>query len=87
MKPTDENKKKEALIELLKEEPIDVLSLAYVYAKNVHLYGVDVTKAWETATHQSAALQEAAARGYIEGQKTHVIELEEERINRQDHYH
>lgn len=78
MKPTNE---KEVLIEQLKKEPIEVLSLAYVYAKNMHLYGVDVTETWKTATQQAEALYRARMEGYVEGQKTHVIELEEERSN------
>ena len=42
--------KKEVLLEELAKEDLQVLSLAYVYAKNFHMYGIDVTKAICSAT-------------------------------------
>lgn len=38
-------------------------NLAEMYAKNMADYGVDVTKAWQTATQQSCALEKAYIRG------------------------
>ena len=38
-------------------------NLAEMYAKNMVDYGVDVTKAWQTATQQSCALEKAYIRG------------------------
>lgn len=38
-------------------------NLAEMYAKNMVDYGVDVTKAWQTATQQSYALEKAYIRG------------------------
>lgn len=40
-----------------------VTQLAMMYAKNLYVYGVDVTKVWETATSQSMALEQAYLRG------------------------
>lgn len=38
-------------------------NLAEMYAKNMVDYGVDVTKAWQTATQQSCALEKAYIHG------------------------
>ena len=38
-------------------------NLAEMYAKNMVDYGVNVTKAWQTATQQSCALEKAYIRG------------------------
>lgn len=38
-------------------------NLAEMYAKNMVDYGADVTKAWQTATQQSCALEKAYIRG------------------------
>lgn len=53
-------------------------NLAEMYAKNMVDYGVDVTKAWQTATQQSYALEKAYVRGrqyevdrFIELRKEH----------------
>lgn len=40
-----------------------VTQLAMMYAKNLYVYGVDVTKVWKTATSQSMALEQAYLRG------------------------
>lgn len=40
-----------------------VNQLAMMYAQNMYMFGVDVTKAWETATSQSASLNEVYLRG------------------------
>lgn len=48
-------------------------NLAEMYAKNMVDYGVDVTKAWQTATQQSYALEKA----YIRGRQHEADRLEE----------
>lgn len=48
-------------------------NLAEMYAKNMVDYGVDVTKAWQTATQQSYALEKA----YIRGRQDEADRLEE----------
>lgn len=58
--------KKKAMLDLLAEENEQVLGLAYMYAKNMHLYGTDVTKAWDSVVQQSAALNEAYIRGRMD---------------------
>lgn len=40
-----------------------IYNLAEMYAQNMFVYGVDITKVWETATQQSYALEQAYIRG------------------------
>lgn len=61
--------KKKILIDLLKDEPIEVIQLAYLYAKNYSKFGVDVTEDWETATKQADALERAYKRGMYDFQQ------------------
>lgn len=49
---------KQQLLDKLSEEPTMVISTAYAYAKNYVAYGADITKAWTTATQQSAILEQ-----------------------------
>ena len=58
--------KKDALLEELAKEDLQVLSLAYVYAKNMLLYGEDVTKTIATATQNVAILEKAYNKGYYD---------------------
>ena len=58
--------KKQAILDLLTEENEQILGLAYMYAKNMHLYGTDVSKEWETVIQQSVALNEAYTRGRMD---------------------
>ena len=58
--------KKQAMLDLLAEENEQVVALAFMYAKNMQNYGVDVTKAWDSAVQQSAALYEAYTRGRMD---------------------
>lgn len=69
--------KKQAMLDLLAEENEQVLGLAYMYAKNMHLYGADVTKEWNSAVQQSVALYDA----YIQG-RTDSDKEWRERLNR-----
>lgn len=50
---------REIVLEELAKEDLQVLALAYVYAKNMHIYGVDVTKAICSATENLAMLEKA----------------------------
>ena len=58
--------KKEALLEELAKEDLQVLSLAYIHAKNLHMYGEDVTEKWLTATQNTSALEKAYRKGYYD---------------------
>ena len=58
--------KKEALLEELAKEDLQVLSLAYIYAKNLHMYGEDVTKASCSAIQNVAMLDKAYQKGYYD---------------------
>ena len=63
----DEWSYKKDLLKALEQEDLQTLSLAYAYAKNMKLYGEDVTKAWVTAVQQNAILEKAYRDGYYEG--------------------
>ena len=58
-----EDPEKAAILKLLVNEDINVLKQAYAYAKNLELYGVDVSEKWETATRQTLALERAYCQG------------------------
>ena len=70
-------KKKDALLEELGKENLRVVSLAYVYAKNLHMYGEDVTKAICTATQNASMLEKAYQRGYYEAMNSMSADNEE----------
>ena len=61
--------KKKILLDLLKNEPIEVVQLAYLYAKNYTKYGVNVIEDWVTATKQSYALEQAYLKGVYDCQQ------------------
>ena len=69
--------KKEVLLEELAKEDLQVLSLAYVYAKNFHMYGIDVTKAICSATENVAKLDIAYRKGYYDAMNNMVAESED----------
>ena len=52
-----------AYIKAMEGMPDAVIATAYAYAVGMCTFGVDVTKAWETATAQKAALDMAHTRG------------------------
>ena len=66
--------KKEALLEELAKEDLQVLSLAYMYAKNLYMYGEDVTKAITSAIQNTAMLNKAYHRGYYDAMNKKIIE-------------
>lgn len=55
---------KETLLEQLAKENTMVLAQAYVYAKNLSTYGVDVTQKWLTAIENTANLERAYRKGW-----------------------
>ena len=69
--------KKEILLEELAKENLQVLSLAYVYAKNLQIYGEDVTKAIYTATQNVTILEKAYNKGYYDAMNRGLSESEE----------
>ena len=71
MKKLSESRNKHVIMNELNELDYEVLSTAYLYAKNFHSYGVDVTEKWLTATQQSAALSKAYRDGYYDGLKVY----------------
>lgn len=58
--------KKEALLKELAKEDLQVLALAYVYAKNLHMYGEDVTKTIYSAIQNVEMLNKAYHKGYCD---------------------
>lgn len=66
------NDKKQELINLMKDMPLETLSIAYLYAKNYVEYGDDVTKTWNTDTQNSCALEKAYRKGYYDAMQRQV---------------
>jgi hypothetical protein len=60
--PTNDSQKG-ALLKMLAKENDMVLSQAYLYAKNLCEYGVDVAQEWSTVTLQAEALERAYYKG------------------------
>lgn len=55
--------RKQLMLEYLSHESEQVIALAYMYAKNLCEYGVDVTKEIDSAVAQQAALHNAYLKG------------------------
>ena len=55
--------RKQLMLEYLSHESEQVIALAYMYAKNMYDYGVDVTKEIDSAVVQQAALHNAYLKG------------------------
>ena len=55
--------RKQLMLEYLSHESEQVIALAYMYAKNMCEYGVDVTKEIDSAVAQQAALHNAYLKG------------------------
>ena len=55
--------RKQLMIDCLSNESEQVIALAYMYAKNLCEYGVDVTKEIDSAVAQQAALHNAYLKG------------------------
>lgn len=62
----EEQTKREALLRELAKEDLQVLALAYTYAKNIQMYGEDVTEKCQTATQKASALEKAYNKGYYD---------------------
>ena len=70
---------KEELAKELAKENFQVLALAYAYAKNLYLYGTDVTKTCHTAIANTAALDRAYRKGYYDGMYSRMAKMMAER--------
>ena len=55
--------RKQLMLEYLSHESEQVIALAYMYAKNMYDYGVDVTKGIDSAVVQQEALHNAYLKG------------------------
>ena len=55
--------RKQLMIDYLNNESEQVIALAYIYAKNLCEYGIDVTKEINSAVAQQAALHNAYLKG------------------------
>ena len=55
--------RKQLMLEYLSNESEQVIALAYMYAKNMYDYGVDVTKEIDSAVVQQEALHNAYLKG------------------------
>ena len=60
------NDMKDMMLESLSSERYEVISVAYLYARQYVRYGEDVTKQWNTATKQTEAMEKAYHVGYAE---------------------
>ena len=67
--PVLQNHKIKHILDELSKMPPRVIEAAYLHAMNFELYGVDVTKEWETAVQNSWALSRAYEKGYYDGFK------------------
>ena len=70
-----EVRKKQEFIDLMRQMPIQTLAIAYLYAKNYKEYGADVTKTWLTATENASLLERAYRKGYYDGSKMVIDNL------------
>lgn len=69
--------KRNALLEELAKEDLQVLALAYTYAKHLLMYGEDITKAISTATQNAAILDKAYRKGYYDAINSMSADKEE----------
>lgn len=77
-----EDPEKAAILKLLANEDMQVLSQAYAYAKNVELYGVDVSEKWETVVQQCRALQRAYLKGCSDERRKIINDISRNAINK-----
>ena len=71
--------KKEALLSELAKEDLQVVALAYVYAKNLHMYGEDVTETLYSAIQNVAMLNKAYQKGYCDAMDKEMTESEDKK--------
>ena len=57
---------KKQMLKDLAEHPTIVIATAYLYALHYNLYGIDISKEWDTVVKQSQALEEAYNKGYYD---------------------
>ncbi len=60
---SDNDKQKAEILKWLADENNMVLTQAYIYAKNLDLYGVDVSEKWSTVIKQAWAMERAYCKG------------------------
>lgn len=60
-----DNTSNQLIDKLSKMSPM-AIELAYLYANNYMLYGLDVTDKWVTAVQNASALEKAYAKGYYD---------------------
>lgn len=58
--------KKQALLEALAEEDVQILALAYAHAQYLKMYGVDIEKSLCTAIENAEAMSKAYQKGYYD---------------------
>ena len=58
---------KGVILDALAKESPQVLETAYIYAKNYVEYGIDITKAWDTAVKQAEILRKVEMDSFYEG--------------------
>ncbi len=68
---------KQALLDLLSEESIQVLQVAYIYAKNYVMYGEDITKEWTTAVQQASIIEQVRQKAWVEAYDSFKKEYED----------
>ena len=60
---SDNDKQKAEILKWLADENNMVLTQAYIYAKNLDVYGVNVAEKWLTTVKQAWALERAYCKG------------------------
>ena len=77
---TRDDSDKQVLLDSLAEEPLMVISTAYVYAKNCVKYGEDITEAWTTAVQHALIIEKvenkARAEAYDSFKKDYEARLQ-----------
>lgn len=79
---SEDDTEKAAVLKVLANEDIHVLIQAYAYAKNLELYGVDVSEKWETVVQQCRALQRAYLKGCSDERKKIIDDMSRDAINK-----
>lgn len=85
MKYRDNTSASKQLIDKISKMSPMAVEVAYLYANNYMLYGLDVTDKWVTAVQNASALEKAYAKGYydaLQSQKENVKENLDENQNR-----
>ena len=65
--PPGEEEKRQEILNVLQQESLTVLSLAYNYAKGYEMCGADVTKQYENIGYNMAWVKQAYSKGFQAG--------------------